>query len=295
MINKILEIARAELGYKEGSNNNTKFGEDYGLNYNPWCQMFMWWCANRAGIGEDIIPKTASCPTAYRWFKGKGQVVPAPEAKAGDIIFYQWNGSKNADHVGIVENVQSNIITTIEGNFNDTVARRNINNTNSCIFAVCRPAYVEQGTEEIKTDVITKVKYVNTTAGLNIRAGAGTSYTKIGAVAYKQEVVVLEENCSTANGYSWNKIQYNNIVGYVANKYLTDLSTNIETTNTVKYKVNANSGLWLLDSNGKKVKAYAKGTEVEYIGEGYTKYGYNYAKVKVSDGNIGYMAKTYLG
>lgn len=64
---------------------------------------------------------------------------------------------------------------------------------------------------------------------------------------------------------------------------------------TITYKVSADSGLWLLDVNGKKIKAYAKGKEVEYIGTGYTKYGYNYIKVKVvDDGNIGYMAKTYL-
>lgn len=64
---------------------------------------------------------------------------------------------------------------------------------------------------------------------------------------------------------------------------------------TQNLKVTANSGLWLLDSNGRKIKAYVKGTEVEYMSEGYTKYGYNYVKVKVvNDGNVGYMAKTYL-
>ena len=112
MINKILEIARGELGYKEGANNNTKYGAEYGLNYNPWCQMFVWWCANKAGISTDIIPKTASCPTAYRWFKGKNQVVSVSNAKAGDIIFFTWDNSDNADHVGIVEVVNGNIITT---------------------------------------------------------------------------------------------------------------------------------------------------------------------------------------
>lgn len=72
--------------------------------------------------------------------------------------------------------------------------------------------------------------------------------------------------------------------------------TSNTTTNTVKYKVNSGNGLWLLDANGKKIKAYVKDTEVEYLGAGYTKYGYNYIKVKVlNDSKIGYMAKTYLG
>lgn len=73
------------------------------------------------------------------------------------------------------------------------------------------------------------------------------------------------------------------------------LTINTATNNITTYKVNAKSGLWLLDANGKKIKAYSKNTEVEYLGAGYTKYGYNYIKVKVLvDGNIGYMAKTYL-
>lgn len=67
-----------------------------------------------------------------------------------------------------------------------------------------------------------------------------------------------------------------------------------QTVQAVHYKVNANGGLWLLDGNGKKIKAYVKGTEVEYLVDGYTKYGYNYVKVRVIDGNVGYMAKAYL-
>lgn len=234
MINKILNVARGEIGYKEGANNNTKYGESYGLNYNPWCQMFIWWIANKAGIGEDIIPKTASCPTAYNWFKNKGQVVPNSEAKAGDIIFFIWTGNTAPDHVGIVEVVNGDIITTIEGNKNDAVERRNVSKGNKCIFAICRPAYVVETEEETLPEVVTKVKYVNTPAGLNIRANASTSANKIGAIPYKKEVVVLEENCANANGYAWDKIQYNNMVGYVANKYLTYISTNTQTTYTVK-------------------------------------------------------------
>lgn len=234
MINRILNVARGELGYKEGANNNTKYGADYGLNYNPWCQMFIWWCAKQAGIGENIIPKTASCPTAYNWFKNKGQVIPTVEAKAGDIIFFTWTGNTSPAHVGIVENVNSNIITSIEGNKNNAVERRNINKDNKCILAICRPAYVVETTEETIPEVTSNVKYVNTTVGLNIRANSSTSAKITGAIPYKKEVSVIEENCANANGYSWDKIQYNNIVGYVANKYLTPVTTNTTTTYTVQ-------------------------------------------------------------
>ena len=223
MINKILEIARGELGYKEGANNKTKYGAEYGLNYNPWCQMFIWWCANKAGIGIEIIPKTASCPTAYKWFKARSQVVPANDVKSGDIIFFTWDNSNNADHVGIVEVVNGNIITTIEGNKNNAVERRNINKDNRCIFAICRPQYYVETTTEVIPAVIVKTKRVNAKIGLNMRKEATTNSSVLITIAKGAEVVALEENCANSNGYSWDKIQYHNNIGYVANKYLDNL------------------------------------------------------------------------
>jgi hypothetical protein len=32
----VVDIAKAELGYKEIGNNDTKYGKWYGLNNNPW-------------------------------------------------------------------------------------------------------------------------------------------------------------------------------------------------------------------------------------------------------------------
>ena len=61
------------------------------------------------------------------------------------------------------------------------------------------------------------------------------------------------------------------------------------------FEVNDSDGLYLLDDSGKHIKAYKKGTQVEYIEMGYYKYNYQYYKVKVlEDGNVGYMACAYL-
>lgn len=75
MNKKIVEIAKKELGYKE-QNKWTKYGDWYGKKFNntsfaisDWCQMFISWIAEQSGIGTDIIPITASCPIAYKWFK----------------------------------------------------------------------------------------------------------------------------------------------------------------------------------------------------------------------------------
>ena len=57
----IIRLAAAEVGYAAGPNDDTKYGVWYGMNHNPWCMMFVSWCAERAGISRDIIPKMAYC------------------------------------------------------------------------------------------------------------------------------------------------------------------------------------------------------------------------------------------
>ena len=42
----------------------------------------------------------------------------------GDIIFFDWEGDGGADHVGIVESVESGRVHTIEGNSGNAVKRR---------------------------------------------------------------------------------------------------------------------------------------------------------------------------
>lgn len=158
MIDELIKKAQSQIGYKEGNNNNTKYGQAYGLNYNPWCQMFVWWCANEVGIGTKIIPKTASCPNACKWFKNKNQIVKNSEVKKGDIVFFTWDSSNNADHVGIVEKVEGNIFTTIEGNKNDAVERRKVSKTNACIYAIARPAYEENASTSSNTSTKTETE-----------------------------------------------------------------------------------------------------------------------------------------
>jgi len=51
-VEKLLNVARAEIGYHEGSGNYTKYAEGnwdnqfYGwdLQYQPWCDVFVDWC-----------------------------------------------------------------------------------------------------------------------------------------------------------------------------------------------------------------------------------------------------------
>jgi hypothetical protein len=129
----IISIAESYIGYLEkktnaqlenftanaGSGNYTLFGQWYGAGWNgqPWCAMFVSYCADKAGVQTSIIPKHASCSVGVSWFKRVGRwhdragYTPEP----GDIIYFTQNG-KTAAHVGIVTKVDKNRVYTVEGN-----------------------------------------------------------------------------------------------------------------------------------------------------------------------------------
>lgn len=123
---QVLAIARGELGEGEhppGSNRN-KYTQWYGLD-GPWCDMFVSWCADRAGAA-GVIGKFAYTPYHAQWFKDHGRW--GGEPRKGAIVFFDWAGSRSIaaiDHVGIVEAVRGNgSIVTLEGNTEDLVRRR---------------------------------------------------------------------------------------------------------------------------------------------------------------------------
>lgn len=110
---QVLTVAQSQVGYKEGKNNANKYGAAYGLNNASWCMIFVWWCFNQAGAAS-LIKKTASCTAEYNAMKA--QAVSRNSLKPGDIVFFDWDGSGDCDHVGIVESVGSTQVTTVEGN-----------------------------------------------------------------------------------------------------------------------------------------------------------------------------------
>lgn len=133
---RVIQIAASEVGYKEGSGNNNKYGQAYGMNNQPWCAIFVWWVFKQAGVSH-LIKKTASCPTLMSWFKGRNRFYKS-NPKAGDVVFFNWNGGSSAQHVGIVESVSGSSITTIEGNTSDRVKRMK---RSSAIIGYGRPDY----------------------------------------------------------------------------------------------------------------------------------------------------------
>jgi hypothetical protein len=119
---KMLAVARSQLGYKEGARNSTKYGEWFGLNYNPWCDMFLAWCADKA---DEIkaVGKFAWTPSHMQKFKDDGTFGKTPEK--GAIVFYKFGKTAYpCNHIGIVESVNKDgTFITIEGNVGNSVKR----------------------------------------------------------------------------------------------------------------------------------------------------------------------------
>ena len=51
----VVDVARAEVGYQEGPNNDSKYGKWYGLNNQSWCAMFVSWCFNEVGLLSKVL------------------------------------------------------------------------------------------------------------------------------------------------------------------------------------------------------------------------------------------------
>lgn len=120
-VDKVLQIARKEIGYVEGRNNSNKYGKWYGMDNVAWCAQFVSWVLSQAGMPLSITtPKGfAYCPSGVEYFKRQKQWHTS-NPKQGDIVFFDWypgSSKSGAYHVGIVEKVNSNnTIVTIEGN-----------------------------------------------------------------------------------------------------------------------------------------------------------------------------------
>lgn len=122
-IEKLISAAMGELGTKE-VNKYVKYGDWYleGFGSYDWCQMFVSWAANQAGIPNNIIPRTPGVASSRDFFEKQNRFKLKEDytPKRGDIIHFLTNAS----HVGIVTDVRDGKVYTVEGNTSNMVAER---------------------------------------------------------------------------------------------------------------------------------------------------------------------------
>lgn len=173
---KTVELALSEVGYKEkatnanldsktanaGHNNYTKYGRDlynagyYNGNKNgyAWCDQFVDWLFFKvygAKEGQRIECQTselgACCTYSMQYYKAKGRLDMNP--KVGDQIFFRYSSGTGSDHTGIVVDVTSTTVTTVEGNSSDVVKKITYKRGDKTIVGYGHPLYPEEVKKEV--------------------------------------------------------------------------------------------------------------------------------------------------
>lgn len=163
---RLLEIAAAEIGYKEketnsqldnptanaGDDNYTKYARDlHAAGYYQaskqgfaWCDMFVDWCFLQLCNGDPVLaqklicqsgPYGAGCKFSAQYYQNAGRYYEA-DPHPGDQIFFN-----DFAHTGIVEKVVGSVVHTIEGNTSNQVARRTYTLGSKSIDGYGRPRF----------------------------------------------------------------------------------------------------------------------------------------------------------
>lgn len=186
-----------------------------------------------------------------------GSVTPQP----GWIITYNWDDGTQpndgfADHIGIVEKVEGNTITTIEGNTGNSgvVARKTLKVANGNIRGYAKPKYNEVTVTPQSSEKVTPAKTINTdkkliatsktkftrtnkaspardtyakakvTANaLYVRSWAGVEFSPLKSIPYiyKDKIIQICDSIQANNGTTWYYVKIDNkIYGFVNFRYV---------------------------------------------------------------------------
>jgi hypothetical protein len=113
-----LDFAKKEVGYKEGTNNDNKYGVWFGLNHQPWCMIFVVWCFHQAKLDSKIL-KTAGVQALEAWAIKNKYTVPVSNIQANDLLLFDWEHAGHAEHIEIAAggiDPKTHLIPTVGGN-----------------------------------------------------------------------------------------------------------------------------------------------------------------------------------
>ena len=156
-LESIIEVAKKEIGTIEGpKDNETKYGAWTKVNFQPWCQSFVSWCAFTSGLDAKKYPKSASTVAAADWFKKNDRWADArnDDPTPGDWIYFDFpdDGVNRISHVGIcIKNNGDGTIQVIEGNTSGT-AKGDQRNGGMCVEKT--RAYVKNNKKKLVNAVV---------------------------------------------------------------------------------------------------------------------------------------------
>lgn len=147
----LLDEARKLLGIRQYGTEHKRLVDDYNavkplpegyrVTYDDsWCDVFVTVMADRVG-GADLIGRECGVQRHYELFKLLKIWLGNQRPLVGDIVVFDFDGFGFADHIGLVESVNGEKITTIEGNTQSVVGRRTYVWNDWRIKGYARPRY----------------------------------------------------------------------------------------------------------------------------------------------------------
>lgn len=117
----VVAEALGQMGFTEEDDEYTPFGVRYGYPHGYWCDMFVSWCADEAGVSEEAFPRSVNCARHSRAFTAMGRYYESAARggtyvpQQGDLVLF-YNDSGRIHHVGLVLYVENGMLFTVEGN-----------------------------------------------------------------------------------------------------------------------------------------------------------------------------------
>lgn len=237
--NVVLAKAREEIGTTQGSARHKRIIDDYnskrplprGYAVNTgddWCDIFVTVMADRAGA-TSLIGRECGVEHHKNIFKNKGIWLGLQKPQAGDIVIFRWDGNRNgwASHIGFVEKIEGNTITTIEGNTMvagaSRVGRRTYSWNASVIQGYARPKYGTSVPSAKKSNVqvaeeVKLGKWGNGSERKQRLVNAGYDYNAIQAIVNqggrKSEEKIADEVLAGKHGNNPERIDNLTKLGY---------------------------------------------------------------------------------
>lgn len=161
LLKSVLNTAKSYLGTQQGDGKHKDLIKKYNavkplpVGYpmkgtDDWCAAFVTVVGDLANASK-YIGRECGAQRFVAIFKNKGIWRGLAKPAPGDIVVFDWQKNGWADHMGFVEAINGNTITTIEGNTSKCVARRNYPWNDWRIAGYARPKYPSANPKPNKT------------------------------------------------------------------------------------------------------------------------------------------------
>ncbi len=268
----------------------------------------VWWYTfsynGKTGYVSSAYVKTSTTSTGVTEVKNtKGTV-----STGGDTLYVRSGPGTSYSKLGYLTSGKT---FTITGKAQDSSGTWWYRLTYNGKTGYVSSKYVKTTTSSGTTETPKSAKgTVSASDGLNVRKGAGTSYSIIGSLT-KGKSVEIVANAKDSSGTTWYKIVYNGSYGYVSSAYVKLTTTGSSSSGSsggsssssskpVTFQmgtVTASAGLNVRTGAGtsySRLTTLPKGTSVQITGSAKDKSGKVWYKYKYSSSKTGYICSDYV-